>query len=110
MSDNFTHAAISLDKGGILLIYGKPNLLECNTKDMKIIYLPKIIVNDREVHITNLNFAELNVKNEFLQILYATTANSVYYFSWKGVDKKSNLENKIILKELKQDKKGAYSG
>jgi len=110
MSDNFTHAAISLDKGGILLIYGKPNLLECNTKDMKIIYLPKIIVNEREVHITNLNFAELNVKNEFLQILYATTANSVYYFSWKGVDEKSNLENKIILKELNQDKKGAYSG
>ena len=28
MSDNFTHAAVSLDKGGILLIYGKPNLLE----------------------------------------------------------------------------------
>ena len=110
MSDNFTHAAISLDKGGILLIYGKPNLLECNTKDMKIIYLPKIIVNEREAHITNLNFAELNVKNEFLQILYATTANSVYYFSWKGVDEKSNLENKIILKELNQDKKGAYSG
>ena len=45
MSDNFTHAAVSLDKGGILLIYGKPNLLECNAKDMKMIYLPKIILS-----------------------------------------------------------------
>ena len=89
MSDNFTHAAISLDKGGIL---------------------PKIIVNDREVHITNLAFTELKAKNEFLQILYATTANSVYYFCWKGENEKYNLENKITLNELNQDKKGAYSG
>jgi len=112
MSDNFTHAAVSLDKGGILLIYGKPNLLECNAKDMKMIYLPKIIVNEREAHITNLNFAELNVKNESFQILYATTANSVYYFCWKGENERYyyNLENKIILKELNQDRKGAYSG
>ena len=111
MSDNFTHAAISLDKGGILLIYGKPNLIECNTKDMKMIYLPKIIVNEREVHITNLNFAELSVKNEFIQILYASTANSVYYFYWKSeYEKNYGLENKILLKELNQDRKGAYSG
>ena len=112
MSDNFTHAAVSLDKGGILLIYGKPNLLECNTKDMKMIYLPKIIVNEREVHITNLNFSELIVNNEAIQILYASTANSVYYFCWKGENEKFyyNLENKIILKELNQDRKGAYSG
>ena len=110
MSDNFTHAAISLDKGGILLIYGRPNLLECNTKDMKIIFLPKIIVNDRGVHITNLALTELKAKNEFLQILYATTANSVYYFCWKGENEKYNLENKITLNELNQDKRGAYSG
>ena len=111
MSDNFTHAAISLDKGGILLIYGKPNLIECNTKDMKMIYLPKIIVNERQAHITNLNFAELSVKNEFIQILYATTANSVYYFCWKSeYEKNYGLENKIVLKELNQDRKGAYSG
>ena len=110
MSDNFTHASVSLDKGGILLIYGKPNLLECNTKDMKMIYLPKIIVNEREAHITNLNFAELTVSNEVNQILYASTANSVYYFWWKGEYEKYNLENKIVLKELNQDRKGAYSG
>ena len=112
MSNNFSHAAVSLDKGGILLIYGKPNLLECNTKDIKMIYLPKIIVNEREVHITNLNFSKLNVKNEIIQILYASTANSIYYFCWKNENEKfySNLENKIILKELNQDRKGAYSG
>ena len=111
MSDNFTHAAVSLDKGGILLIYGRPNLLECNTKDMKMIYLPKIIVKDREAHITNLNFADLLINNEIKRILYASTANSVYYFEWKyDTEKNSNPESKIILNELNQDGKGAYSG
>ena len=111
MSDNFTHAAVSLDKGGILLIYGRPNLLECNTKDMKMIYLPKIIVKDREAHITNLNFADLLINNEIKRILYASTANSVYYFEWKyEIEKNSNPESKIILNELNQDGKGAYSG
>ena len=110
VSDNFTHAGVSLDKGGILLIYRKPNLIECNIKDMKMIYLPKIIVNEREAHITNLNFAELLVKNETIQILYGITANSVYYYCWKSESEKYSLENKIILNELNQDKKGAYSG
>ena len=111
MSDTFTHAAVSLDKGGILLIYGRPNLLECDTKEMKMIYLPKIIVNDREVHITNLDFADLCIKNEMKRILYASTANSVYYYVWKYENEKnSTAENKIQLKELTQDGKGAYSG
>ena len=77
---------------------------------MKMIYLPKIIVNDREAHITNLSFAELSVKNETIQILYATTANSVYYYCWKSESEKYSLENKVVLNELNQDKKGAYSG
>jgi hypothetical protein len=111
MSDSFTHAAVSLDKGGILLIYGRPNLLECSTKEMKMIYLPKIIVNDREAHITNLDFAVLFIKNEMKRILYASTANSVYYFIWKyETEKNSTAENKIQLIELNQDGKGAYSG
>ena len=111
MSDNFIYAAVSLDKGGILLIYGKPNLLECSTKEMKMIYLPKIIVKDREAHITNLDFADLFIKNEMKRILYASTANSVYYYVWKyETDKNSTAENKIQLKELNQDGKGAYSG
>ena len=111
MSDTFTHAAVSLDKGGILLIYGRPNLLECNTKDMKMIYLPKIIVKDREAHITNLNFANLEINQEMKRILYASTANSVYYYEWKyETEKNSNAENKTVLKELTQDGKGAYSG
>ena len=111
MSDSFTHAAVSLDKGGILLIYGRPNLLECSTKEMKMIYLPKIMVNDREAHITNLDFADLFIKNEMKRILYASTANSVYYYIWKyETEKYSTAENKIQLKELNQDGKGAYSG
>ena len=111
MSDNFTYAAVSLDKGGILLIYGKPNLLECSTKEMKMIYLPKIMVKDREAHITNLDFADLNINNEMKRILYASTANSVYYYVWKyETEKNSTAESKIQLKELTQDGKGAYSG
>ena len=111
ISDNFIYSAVSLDKGGILLIYGKPNLLECSTKEMKMIYLPKIMVKDREAHITNLDFADLLIKNEMKRILYASTANSVYYYVWKyETEKYSNAESKIQLKELNQDGKGAYSG
>ena len=111
ISDNFTHAAVSLDKGGILLIYGKPNMLECSTKEMKMIYLPKIMVKDREAHITNLNFVNLRLNNYMKRILYASTANSVYYYIWDyEVEKYSTAENRIELKELNQDGKGAYSG
>ena len=111
MSDNFTHAAVSLDKGGILLIYGRPNLLECSTKDMKMIYLPIIMVNDREVHITNLAFTTLLIKNEMKRILYASTANSIYYYIWKYENEKySNAEKNITVKELNQDGRGSYSG
>ena len=111
ISDTFTHAAVSLDKGGILLIYGRPNLLECSTKEMKMIYLPKIMVKDREAHITNLDFANLLIKNEMKRVLYASTANSVYYYVWKyETEKNSTAESRIQLKELNQDGKGAYSG
>ena len=111
ISDTFTHAAVSLDKGGILLIYGKPNLLECSTKEMKMIYLPKIMVKDREAHITNLDFVNLQIKNDLKRVLYASTANSVYYYIWDyEIEKYSTAENRIQLKELNQDGKGAYSG
>ena len=76
-----------------------------------MIYLPKIIVKDREAHITNLDFADLLIKNEMRRILYASTANSVYYYVWKYEnDKNTNAESKIQLKELTEDGKGAYSG
>jgi hypothetical protein len=45
------------------------------------------------------------------RILYASTANSVYYYVWKyETEKYSNAESKIQLVELNQDGKGAYSG
>ena len=111
MNDTFTHAAVSLDKGGILLIYGRPNLLECSTKDMKMIILPIIMVNDREVHITNLEFTTIYIKNELKRLLYASSANSIYYYYWKyDNDKYSMAECKSTVKELNQDGKGSYSG
>ena len=35
MNDNLTHAAISIDRGGIILIYGYQNFLECKVKKSK---------------------------------------------------------------------------
>ena len=111
MNDNLTHAAISIDRGGIILIYGYPNFLECNSKDIKMMYLPKIMYGEREVNITNLEFAVLNPQNEMKRVLYATTGNSIYYYIWKyETDKNSDSENNIKLDELSQEKIGVYSG
>ena len=111
INDDFTHAAISIDRGGIILIYGYPNLIECNNKEINLIYLPKIMFGEKEVNITNLEFAVLKIQNEKNRILYATTGNSIYYYIWKySIDKNSNAERNIILKELNQERIGAYNG
>ena len=74
-------------------------------------YLPKIMYGEREVNITNLEFAILNPKNEMKRVLYATTGNSIYYYIWKSeTEKNSESENNIKLNELSQEKIGAYSG
>ena len=110
MNDDFTYAAVSVDREGILLIYGLPNLLDCNIKDIKIIYLPKIMNDEREVNITNLKFADLTIQNEKRRVLYATTGNSIYYYIWNYDEKKiENLEKDIELKDLNQDRIGAYN-
>ena len=109
INSSFSHIAVGLDKGDILLISAYPNILECTEKEIKIRFLPKIIPKDREIHITNLEFSEMYINNEPKRILYASTASAIYYYEWKYETKRgSNAENDIELKELVQDGKGAY--
>ena len=109
INSSFSHIAVGLDKGDILLISAYPNILECTEKEIKVRFLPKIIPKDREIHITNLEFSEMYINNEPKRILYASTASAVYYYEWKYDTKRgSNPENDIELKELVQDGKGAY--
>ena len=109
INSNFTHIAIGLDKGDILLISAYPNIFDCSEKEMKMRLLPKIIPKDREIHITNLEFSEMYLNNEPKRILYASTASAVYYYEWKyETERGSTSENYIELKELVQDGKGAY--
>ena len=109
INSTFTHIAVGLDKGDILLISAYPNIFDCSEKEMKMRFLPKIIPKDREIHITNLEFTEMFINNEPKRILYASTASAVYYYEWKyETERGSNSENFIELKELVQDEKGAY--
>ena len=109
INSSFTHIAVGLDKGDILLISAYPNIFDCSEKEMKMRFLPKIIPKDREIHITNLEFSEMYLNNEPKRILYASTATAVYYYEWKyETERGSNSENFIQLKELIQDGKGAY--
>ena len=109
INSSFTHIAVGLDKGDILLISAYPNIFDCSEKEMKMRLLPKIIPKDREIHITNLEFSEMFLNNEPKRILYASTASAVYYYEWRNeTERGSNSENFIELKELVQDGKGAY--
>ena len=109
INSSFTHIAVGLDKGDILLISAYPNIFDCSEKEMKMRFLPKIIPKDREIHITNLEFSEMFLNNEPKRILYASTASAVYYYEWRyETERGSNSENFIELKELVQDGKGAY--
>ena len=109
VNSSFTHIAVGLDKGDILLISAYPNIFDSNEKEMKMRLLPKILPKDREIHITNLEFTEMFVNNEPKRILYASTASAIYYYEWKyETERGSNAENYIKLKELVQDGKGAY--
>ena len=111
ISDDFTYAAISIDRVGIILICGYPNLLECDNKEIKMINLPEIMFGEKKVNITNLEFAVLNIQNEMTRVLYATTSDLIYYYIWKNdTDKNYNLQNNIILRQLSQERIGANIG
>ena len=110
INSEFTHAAISLDKGDIILIYAYPNLIECNNNAIKMMFLPKINIRDKG-HVTNLFFTEINIFNNIKKILYASTSKIIYYYEWKTKTKFfSNEEKNIRLKILNPGGPGGYSG
>ena len=117
INSEFTHAAIGLDKGDIILLYGYPNLIECNSNAIKMVILPKINVSLKG-HVTNLFFTQINSFNNSKRILYASTSKIIYYYEWNYKLNKSNIyffneeeeENNIKLKTLNPGGPGGYSG
>ena len=110
ISDNFVYAAVSIDKGGIILIYGFPNLLECETKNIKINYLPLITYKEKEVNVTNIQFSSL-AKNENKEsiILYVATVNTIYYYQWDHEVNKDCFPNNPSFKAFIEDKTASYN-
>ena len=113
IDSNFSNIAISSIKGDIILISGFPDLIQCDKNKIRMEFLPKIIPKNREIFISNIEFASfLSKKNINKKILYASTANSIYYYEWKSESSKNknNKENdNIKLKTLVEDGKGAYN-
>jgi hypothetical protein len=69
---NFTNIAISSIKGDIILISGFPDLIRCENNKIRMEFLPKIIPKNREIFISNIEFASfINKKNLIKKILYA---------------------------------------
>ena len=113
IDSNFTSIAISSIKGDIILINGYPDLIQRDKNKIRMEFLPKIIKN-REIFISNIEFSSfLNKKNINKKILYASTANNIYYYEWKSEslnNKNSNKENNNIkIKTLIEEGKGAYN-
>ena len=110
ISDNFIFAVISIDRGGIILIYGYPNLLECKNSDIIMKYLPTIINNDKEVNVTNIKFSRISLRdNDKKLILYVATGNSIFYYSWDYDYKKNLFPTNIQLKLFIREKLGSYN-
>ena len=98
ISSDFSQCAVGLDKGQIILVTGKPNLLTCSLKDIKIRKLCQI---QTESHITNLAFPNI-IKNN---ILYATTPKSIYYYTLDN----NNYTEKVSELNPNEIGGGAYS-
>ena len=98
ISDDFSHCAVGLDRGQIILIQAFPNLIEANEKNIRMRYLTQI---ETDLHITNLAFTKFKFIKEDMVILYATTTKAIYFY--KIYDKKEEVY------ELNNDA-GAYSG
>ena len=110
ISENFLYAAVSIDKGGIILIYGFPNLLECQNKNIKVKYLPLITYKEKEVDVTNIQFSNVSKTENFESIiLYVVTGNSIYYYQWDYEPEKNYFPKNPIIKTFIQDKLGAYN-
>lgn len=98
ISDDFSHCAVGLDRGQIILIQASPNLIDCQEKNIHMRYITNI---DSELHITNLAFTKINVYKENMNLLYASTTKAIYFY--KIYDKTEEVY------ELLGDA-GAYSG
>ena len=112
INSNFTHIAISSIKGDIILISGFPDLIQCDKNKIRMEFLPKIIPKNREIFISNIEFASFSNKKKVNKIyLYASTSSSVYYYSWNEEinNSKNNEYLNIKLKALIEDGKGAYN-
>jgi len=110
ISDNFVFAAVSIDRGGIILIYGYPNLLKCDNKDIIMRNLKTITYNDKEVNVTNIKFSRVSLQeNDNKLILYVATGNSIFYYLFDYDFKKNEFPTNIQLKSLAQEKLGAYN-
>ena len=96
-----TYAAISLDKGQVLIISATPNLLDCKGKKIKsnLITLPE--KGGENIEITNIKIAELYEGKTEKKILYVSTKNYLAYYEWnpdeKGID---DLDNGIQCKYI----------
>ena len=101
INDDFNQIAIGLEKGEILIINTIENKTFLDTISEKEIKIRKLIKREKNSHLTNLAFA--NVLN--LNILYASTSESIYYYK---------LDNKTFKDELielnNEEGGGAYSG
>ena len=112
INDNFVFSAVSVDKEGIILIYGFPNILSCENKNIIMKYLPKISNNEKEVNVTNIKFSKVLIPgndDNTKTILYVATGNSIFYYLWDYDPKKNSFPNNIQYKILVQDKSGAYN-
>ena len=101
INDDFTQIAVGLEKGEILLLNTVENKTFLDSLSEKEIKIRKLIKNEKNLHLTNLAFA--NVLN--FNVLYATTAESVFFYK---------LDNKTFKDELvelnSEEGGGAYSG
>ena len=99
VDSTLNYAAISLDKGQIIILYGSPNLLDCKGKKIKsnLIYLPE--KGGDIIEITNIKIGEIYQGKSEKKILYVSTKNFLAYYEWNSDDKGlDDLENGIQCK------------
>ena len=99
INSDFSQCAIGIEKGQIILILGKPNLLSCSLKDIKI---RKLKQNNNEIPITNLAFH--NILNN--EILYVSNTKTIFYY----IIDNNTFNDKITNLNIYDIEGGAYSG
>ena len=99
IDSSLNYAAISLEKGEIVIISAFPNLLDCKGKKIKTILLTLPERDGVNTEITNIKLGELYFGKSEKKILYVSTKNYLAYYEWnideKGTD---DLDNNIQCK------------